>query len=150
MVSLLSANRHSLSGLLDQDPKNAAAPWQVRIAEEYIVANCNRPITIEEMTAVTGVSARCLFKSFRRSRNYTPMAFAKLARLRRARQTLADADEQTIVAATAFSYGFQVSVILQKIIARRLASCRLKLSANIVANNLRLSRRMRTNRLGRY
>jgi AraC-like DNA-binding protein len=106
MVTLLCANRHSLSGLLDQDRRDAAAPWQVRIAEEYIVANCNRPILIEELTAVTGVSARCLFKSFKRSRGYTPMAFAKLARLRRARKILAGADEQTTVAGTAFGCGF--------------------------------------------
>jgi AraC-like DNA-binding protein len=106
MVTLLSANRHSLSRLLDRDSRDAAAPWQVRIAEEYIVANCNRPIMIEELTAVTGVSARCLFKSFKQSRNYTPMAFAKLARLQRARQVFIGANEQTTVAAAAFSCGF--------------------------------------------
>ena len=106
MVTLLSANRHSLSGLLERDSKDALAPWQVRTAEEYIVANCERPIMIEELTAVTGVSARCLFKSFKRSRNYTPMAFAKLARLQRARQIFGGADEQTTVAGTAFSCGF--------------------------------------------
>jgi AraC-like DNA-binding protein len=106
MVTLLSAGRHSLSGLLDHDSRDAAAPWQVRIAEEYIVANCNRPILIEELTAMTGVSARCLFKSFKRSRNYTPMGFAKLARLRRAQQIFSGADERTTVAGTAFSCGF--------------------------------------------
>jgi AraC-like DNA-binding protein len=106
MVAVLSANRHSLSGLLDRDSADAAAPWQVRVAEEYIVANCNRPIMIEELTAVTGVSARCLFKSFKRSRSYTPMVFAKLARLRRARQIFSEADEKTTVAGTAFNCGF--------------------------------------------
>ena len=83
-----------------------AAPRQVRMAEEYIAANCHRAIAIEELTAVTGVSARCLFKSFKRSRHHTPMAFAKLARLRRARQIFAEGDERTTVAGTAFNCGF--------------------------------------------
>ena len=146
MVTLLSANRHSLSGLLDQDFRNAAAPWQVRVAEEYIAANCNRPILIEELTAVTGVSARCLFKSFRRSRNYTPMGFAKLARLRRARQFSRNRTSKRPLPEPHSVADFQISVILQKTIVRPLVSCHLKLSATAAASNARSSRHMQAGR----
>jgi transcriptional regulator GlxA family with amidase domain len=55
-------------------------------AEEYIEANVHRAVMLEELAAATGVGARNLFRIFRQTRCYTPMAFAKLIRLKRARR----------------------------------------------------------------
>ena len=57
-------------------------PWQVRAAEEYIDANWDKPITIEDLCRVTGASARALFKTFKQARGFSPMTFAKRVRLR--------------------------------------------------------------------
>jgi AraC-like DNA-binding protein len=78
----LHANRHNYRHLLEQEPPGAA-PSQVRRAEEYIAANWNRPIGLETLAAVTGVSASSLSRSFRKSRGYTPLQFAKQVRLRK-------------------------------------------------------------------
>jgi hypothetical protein len=81
MVMFLCGNRHNYSYLLAQPPPGVAS-WQVRRAEEYIEANWDRPVTLEDLAAVTGVSTFSLFRSFKKSRGYTPMQFANLVRWR--------------------------------------------------------------------
>lgn len=83
------------------------APRYVRQIEEYIEANWMRPISIEKLTALTGVSARGIFKGFQRTRGYSPMAFAKRVRLQRARSMLIDGESTTTtVTSAAFACGF--------------------------------------------
>ena len=105
IVNFLAANRHAYSQRLEQQV-GGAAPRHVQIAEEYIEANWSRPITIETLVEVTGVSARALFRSFKERRGYTPMAFAKITRLRRARDMLASGNRDTSVTAVAYACGF--------------------------------------------
>jgi AraC-like DNA-binding protein len=104
-VALLYAAPHSFSHLLRQEVRSAS-PQYVRRAEEYIEANWNRPISIDELVEVTNVSARSLFKSFRLTRGYTPMAFVKNVRLKHARAMLAAGVPQTTVTGVAFICGF--------------------------------------------
>jgi transcriptional regulator GlxA family with amidase domain len=105
IVNFLAANRHAYSQRLEQQV-GGAAPRHVQLAEEYIEANWSRPITIETLVEVTGVSARALFRSFKERRGYTPMAFAKITRLRRARDMLASGNPDTSVTAVAYACGF--------------------------------------------
>ena len=55
---------------------------------------------------MTNVSSRSLFKSFRAARGYTPMTFAKMIRLKHARQLLGSGDSKASVAGVAFTCGF--------------------------------------------
>ncbi len=87
IVAFLRANRNSFSHFLEGDV-GQAAPREVHRAEQYIEANWDKPVTIEELVALTNVSARALFKSFSTFRGYSPMAFAKSVRLRQARKML--------------------------------------------------------------
>jgi len=105
VLAFLSANDHSFSTLLARDCLDAA-PRQVRLAEEFIRDNCQQAITIEQLAQVSGVSARTLFKTFRRHRGYTPHQFAKRARLERARDMLRGPDAATTVTGVAFACGF--------------------------------------------
>jgi transcriptional regulator GlxA family with amidase domain len=68
--------------LLEQDALEAALR-QVKLAEEYIVANAQRDIRLEELAEVTGVSTLSLFTAFKKYRGYTPIEFIALARSRR-------------------------------------------------------------------
>jgi len=105
MVTFLCATRHTFSDLFERDPEGIA-PRETRLAEEYIEANWNKPIRIEDLVAVAGVSARSLFKSFHVNRGYSPMAFAKLVRLKHAKEMLTEADPNTSVTGVAFKCGF--------------------------------------------
>lgn len=82
------------------------APWQVKRAEEYIVANWQEAITIADLAEHAGVSARSIFKAFKNARGYSPMDFVKNVRLDRARNLLRSATLETSVTATAFACGF--------------------------------------------
>jgi len=105
IVSFLRANLHDLSHLLiGRAP--SAAPWQVWRVEEYIEANWNRPITIEELVHETGVGARNMFLTFRKVRGYTPMAFLQRVRLEHARRQLQAPGAGVSVVAVSLACGF--------------------------------------------
>jgi transcriptional regulator GlxA family with amidase domain len=105
LVSFLSANRHTFSDLLEREPKDTL-PSHVRLAEEFIEANWDQAISIEKLVEATGVGARAIFRTFQRSRGYSPMAFARMVRLRHAREMLATPDPETSVTSVAFVCGF--------------------------------------------
>ena len=105
IMAFLSAHRHNFSDML-ASPATEPAPRVVRLAEEYIEASWNRAITIEELASQTNTSVRSLYAAFRKSRGYTPMAFAKSVRLQRAKKMLLEANQRTSVSAIAFKCGF--------------------------------------------
>jgi AraC-like DNA-binding protein len=105
MTSFLLANPNNYSGLLLGEPE-AAAPWQVRRAEQFIEANWDQPITIEALAAATNVSARSLFAAFKAGRGYSPMDFVKRVRLGHARQKLSKPKAGTSVTGIAYECGF--------------------------------------------
>ncbi len=105
IVMFLKANRHRFSTVLNKQQPDAA-PRQVRLAEEYIEENWDRPISVEILAELTNVSARSLFDSFRKCRGYSPMAFVKQVRLRQARRMLLAPEDEMTVAKVAFVCGF--------------------------------------------
>lgn len=105
VVMILQANRHNYSHLLERAAPDVA-PWQVRRAEEYVELHWRQSITLEDLAKATGVSAFDLFRSFKKSRGYSPMEFADRVRLDRAREFLQHAGGLTSVAKTALVCGF--------------------------------------------
>lgn len=84
MVMFLCGHRHNYSHLFEQEAPDCA-PWQVRRAEDYIEANWQEGITLEALSEVTGVSGFSLFRSFRKSRGYSPLQYASKVRSKRIR-----------------------------------------------------------------
>ena len=105
MVAFLFANQHTFSALLRK--RAEAPPDKVRRAEEYIEANWNSPVCVEDLAAVTGVGVRSLFRAFAQARGYSPIQFARLVRLRRARELLASGDPSISVTGVALQCGFE-------------------------------------------
>jgi AraC-like DNA-binding protein len=105
LVSFLSANRHTFSDLLEREPKDKL-PSQVRLAEDFIEAHWDQAISIENLVETTGVGARAIFRAFQQTRGYSPMAFARMVRLRHAREMLASGDPEASVTSVAFVCGF--------------------------------------------
>ena len=79
MVMFLRASRHNYSHRLEGGGPDAGLA-AVRRAEDHIEANWQQPITLEDLAAVSGVSAFSLFRSFKRYRGRTPMQFAEQVR----------------------------------------------------------------------
>jgi AraC-like DNA-binding protein len=105
LVAFLSANRHSFSHLLEREPKDTL-PSHVRRAEDFIEAHWDQAITIEKLVEATGIGARAIFRAFQQTRGYSPMAFARMIRLRHAHQMLSVPAKETSVTAVAFVCGF--------------------------------------------
>jgi len=105
IVSLLCNGGHNFRHLLD-GAAPMAAPRQVRLVEAHIEANWEKPFLIEDMVAITGSSARSIYRAFRSSRGYSPSEFVKRQRLIQARSLLQNPDSMTTVTQVAFACGF--------------------------------------------
>ena len=106
IMKFLMCHRHSYTQFLLKEPLPAGSS-AVRRVEEFIEANWDKPIDIEAMVAVAKVSARSLFRQFKRDRGYSPADFAKRVRLDRARAMLELSAGRTTVLQVAFKCGFQ-------------------------------------------
>ena len=87
IVGYLYSNLSNYSHLLSTK-QSGVAPWQVQRALEYIEANWDKPISIEDLASASESSARSLFATFRKSRDCTPMSFVAHVRLLNAKHIL--------------------------------------------------------------
>lgn len=106
IMKFLMCHRHTYTNLLLREPLPVSST-AVRTVEEFIEANWDKPIDIETMVAVAKVSARSLFRQFRKDRGYSPADFAKRVRLNRAREMLEQTNENGSVIQIALKCGFQ-------------------------------------------
>jgi AraC-like DNA-binding protein len=106
IMKFLICHRHNYTHLLLREPPPASSSV-VRTVEEFIEANWDKPIDIDTMVAVAQVSARSLFRQFRRDRGCSPADFAKRVRLNHAREMLERSNEIGSVIQVALKCGFQ-------------------------------------------
>lgn len=104
MTTLLAAQPSNYSSMLARQT-SPATPGHVMRAEELIRSHPDRPISIDDLSAVSGVSARTLFEGFHRFRGTTPMALLRTIRLERAYTDLKTAAPSQSVADIAFKWG---------------------------------------------
>jgi AraC-like DNA-binding protein len=84
----------------------AAAPRQVRRAEEFMRSHANQPITMPDVGLAAGCSTRALHSAFRRFRGTTPLAALHHIRLDLARRALLQPDDPASIRSIARSFGF--------------------------------------------
>lgn len=86
LLAVLGGAPHTFREQFDRDP--AVAPCYVKRAEDFIQRNARGQVTIADLAAAAGVSARSLYGGFRRWRNSTPMSYLRRVRLDLARKEL--------------------------------------------------------------
>jgi AraC-like DNA-binding protein len=106
IMNFLMCHRHNYTELLLREPPPASST-AVRAVEEFIEANWDRPIDVPAMARVAKVSARSLFRQFKKDRGYSPADFAKQMRLNRAREMLEQPAQDSSVTQIALRCGFQ-------------------------------------------
>ena len=106
IVRFLLAHKHNFRDLFDGEPRRADKGVIARV-EGFIEQNWQRPIDLEELAAVANVSARTVFREFKRAGKGSPVQFAKRVRLERAARLLAEPDLHTTVTGVALRCGFQ-------------------------------------------
>jgi transcriptional regulator GlxA family with amidase domain len=87
-------------------PRAAAAPGNVRRAEEFMHANAREPLTIEAIASAAGCSVRALQMAFRRFRATTPMSALQRVRLEAAHAEMLRAERVQSLARIAAEHGF--------------------------------------------
>ncbi len=105
IVAFLISIPNSISDILERRPHEGTNS-HVRRVEEYIDAHWNLPISVERLADVTGIGVRTIFASFKRHRGYTPQAYLKIVRLRKAREFLRSPSANVTVANVALRCGF--------------------------------------------
>ncbi|MBA1155918.1 helix-turn-helix domain-containing protein [Microvirga mediterraneensis] len=95
LTGFLLSQRHEYSQAL-LAPQAAAVPFYVRRAEAYIEAHFAEPLSLADIAAQAGVSARSLQNGFRSFRHITPMMFLRSVRLHRAHAALRAADPAAV------------------------------------------------------
>ena len=104
-LCLLLGLPHSHTARLQQQGA-AAAPGNVKRAEEFMRANAGAPLTISEIAQAAGCSVRGLQTAFQRFRGTTPMAALRRIRLEEARTEMLRARRAESIARIAAGYGF--------------------------------------------
>ncbi len=105
MTALLTCCKHNYS-LRFQPQTGARLPRHVKLVEDYILENAEKPISMKDLEGITEVSARSIHHAFRRFRGYSPKALLQAVRLDRAHQSLLTADPGERVMTIAASCGF--------------------------------------------
>lgn len=106
LTGFLLSHQHDYSQAL-LAPQAAAVPFYVKRAEAYIEAHFAEPLSLAEIAAQAGVSARSLQSGFQNFRNITPMGFLRAVRLQRAHEALLTADPAVVtVTQVALACGF--------------------------------------------
>ena len=105
LTGLIEAGGHDHAALM-QRHRAAPRPRHLRLAEGFIHAHLDQPITLEEVAAAAGISPRGLQMAFRAHRGTTPLGFWREARLARAHADLTAAPPGTTVTQVALRWGF--------------------------------------------
>jgi AraC-like DNA-binding protein len=95
LTGFLLSQTHTYSDALLRH-QSAAAPFYVRRAEAYIEAHFPEPLSLADIAAQAGVSARSLQNGFQNFRNTTPMGFLRSLRLKHAHEMLLLSDPSTV------------------------------------------------------
>jgi AraC-like DNA-binding protein len=104
LSGLLEARHDHLPQIARQ--RAAPRPRHLRLAETYIEAHLDQPITLEDVAQAAGISPRGLQLAFRDHRGTTPLSFWREARLARAHADLMTAPPGTRVTDIALRWGF--------------------------------------------
>jgi AraC-like DNA-binding protein len=78
----------------------------VKLVEEYIEANIDEPIRLEDLAVVTGQSVRTIQEAFKKYRGCSPSSFLRECRLAKARKILQESPKDTSIVSVAVACGF--------------------------------------------
>ena len=103
---LLNTVPHNYSSFLEQST-SSPSPYYIRRAASYIEAHAREPITLGDLVAASGVSARSLHAGFRSYKQSTPMGYLRAYRLDLAKRDLQTAERRGLsVTDVALGCGF--------------------------------------------
>ncbi|MBC2769809.1 AraC family transcriptional regulator [Pusillimonas minor] len=107
-TTLLTRHPHNYSAALLNPAPTPDLPY-IRRAEEYILAHCKEPITMQDLARHAHISTRSLYKGFQEHRGISPMGYVRQVRLQKVRDALLQArraGQSISVTQVALDWGF--------------------------------------------
>ncbi len=107
-TTLLTRHPNNYSEALANPAPTPDLPY-IRRAEDYIHANCHKPITVQDLAQYAHISTRSLYKGFQEHRCVSPMGYVRLVRLQKVRDALLTARQagsSVNVTQVALEWGF--------------------------------------------
>ena len=98
----------------------ALAPWQVKRVARHIDAHIDRPLPLDELARLVGLSNSYFSRAFKGSFGHTPHAFVIRRRIDRAREQMLHSDEP--LSQIAVSCGFADQAHLARIFRRQIGA----------------------------
>lgn len=105
LTGLLTSQPSTITDLL-HGPTPEILPRHVKLAEDYMRAHLEAPITNELLADLAGVSVRTLQGGFQKYRGVSPMRHLRDLRMARVREELLDPSRPRSVTAVAMKWGF--------------------------------------------
>ncbi|MCY1296406.1 AraC-binding-like domain protein [compost metagenome] len=105
MTTLLTWQPNSLSAQMAVPPARVL-PRHVKLAEDYLRAHPEQPISVELLARISGVSGRSLFSGFQQFLGVSPMRYLRDLRMERLRRDLLDPGQPRSVTELATRWGF--------------------------------------------
>jgi len=105
VTAMLLSQPHSFTKRLDH-LERAGWPRGVRLALDYIETHLDRPVTLGELVAVSGVPGRTLLKHFKDHHGVSPLRYWRDRRFARVHQALQDTRDGASVTDIAMTWGF--------------------------------------------
>jgi AraC family transcriptional regulator len=87
-VALLASVVRTVSGETGGRPSCQLAPWQLRLAKEYLEDNFSRGVSLAELASLTGLSRSWFARGFRGATGVSPYSWALRIRVQRAQELL--------------------------------------------------------------
>lgn len=106
MSGLLLWQPNSVSEWLERHKEPQVLPGHLKIAEDYMHANLDAPITNELLAELSGISLRTLYNSFQKYRGVSPMRYLRELRMEKVRSELLDTSKLRNVTSVATRWGF--------------------------------------------
>lgn len=105
LTALLTCLEHNAREHLLATPP-PAPPKVVTLVESFLAANVDKPLSLGDLTSLTGMSGRSIQLAFKKYRGYSPSRFLRECRLSRARDMLRRAAPGTSLLSVALASGF--------------------------------------------
>ena len=105
VTAMLLSQPHTFADRLNR-LEQPAQPRGVRLALDYIESHLDRPITLGDLVAVTGVPGRTLLKHFKDHHGVSPVRYWRNRRFVRVREALQRARDDASVTDIAMNWGF--------------------------------------------
>jgi AraC-like DNA-binding protein len=118
LTAMLTCLEHNHGAALAREAR-PEAPKVVKLSEDFIEANADKPLRLADLADLTGTGLRSLQMAFKKHRGYSPSRFLQECRLAKARRILRQSEPGMTILSVAQACGFASQGFFSKLYRQR-------------------------------